>query len=68
MNSIGSGFISSNMYQHGFFSSLIKLPGAYTAGLVVAFYVSHYFSVSLLISALNFFLKSDWMQMKFDMI
>ncbi|CAG7887023.1 unnamed protein product [Brassica rapa] len=37
----GSGFISSNMYQHGFFSSLIKLPGAYTAGLVVAFYTSN---------------------------
>ncbi|XP_010449431.1 PREDICTED: probable xyloglucan endotransglucosylase/hydrolase protein 29 [Camelina sativa] len=37
----GSGFISSSMYQHGFFSSLIKLPGAYTAGIVVAFYTSN---------------------------
>ncbi|KAJ4899906.1 putative xyloglucan endotransglucosylase/hydrolase protein 29 [Raphanus sativus] len=37
----GSGFISSSMYQHGFFSSLIKLPGANTAGLVVAFYTSN---------------------------
>ncbi|XP_010539209.1 PREDICTED: probable xyloglucan endotransglucosylase/hydrolase protein 29 [Tarenaya hassleriana] len=37
----GSGFISSDMYQHGFFSSLIKLPGAYTAGIVVAFYTSN---------------------------
>ncbi|XP_006414028.2 probable xyloglucan endotransglucosylase/hydrolase protein 29 isoform X1 [Eutrema salsugineum] len=37
----GSGFISSSMYQHGFFSSLIKLPGAYTAGICVAFYTSN---------------------------
>ncbi|KAF3487990.1 hypothetical protein F2Q69_00057031 [Brassica cretica] len=36
-----SGFISSSMYQHGIFSSLIKLPGANTAGLVVAFYISN---------------------------
>ncbi|CAN6999422.1 hypothetical protein IGI04_019644 [Brassica rapa subsp. trilocularis] len=37
----GSGFISSNMYQHGFYSSMIKLPADYTAGLVVAFYTSN---------------------------
>ncbi|TVU33559.1 hypothetical protein EJB05_25384, partial [Eragrostis curvula] len=36
----GSGFISSSMYQHGFFSASIKLPSDYTAGVVVAFYVS----------------------------
>ena len=36
----GSGFISSSMYQHGFFSAKIKLPSDYTAGIVVAFYVS----------------------------
>ncbi|XVF11115.1 hypothetical protein REPUB_Repub07fG0241300 [Reevesia pubescens] len=37
----GSGFISSNMYQHGFFSAKIKLPSDYTAGIVVAFYTSN---------------------------
>lgn len=39
-NLLGSGFISSDMYQHGLFSALIKLPSDYTAGVVVAFYVS----------------------------
>jgi len=29
------------MYQHGFFSASIKLPSDYTAGVVVAFYVSN---------------------------
>jgi hypothetical protein len=28
------------MYQHGLFSASIKLPSDYTAGVVVAFYVS----------------------------
>ncbi|XVF52296.1 hypothetical protein PTKIN_Ptkin05aG0007400 [Pterospermum kingtungense] len=37
----GSGFISSSMYQHGFFSAKIKLPSDYTAGIVVAFYTSN---------------------------
>ncbi|XP_077237782.1 putative xyloglucan endotransglucosylase/hydrolase protein 30 [Tasmannia lanceolata] len=37
----GSGFISSNQYQHGFFSASIKLPSDYTAGVVVAFYTSN---------------------------
>lgn len=37
---LGSGFISSKMYNHGFFSARIKLPSDYTAGIVVAFYVS----------------------------
>jgi xyloglucan:xyloglucosyl transferase len=36
----GAGFISSKMYKYGFFSANIKLPGDYTAGLCVAFYVS----------------------------
>uniref|UniRef100_A0A453PBI1 GH16 domain-containing protein n=1 Tax=Aegilops tauschii subsp. strangulata TaxID=200361 RepID=A0A453PBI1_AEGTS len=36
----GSGFISSDYYLHGFFSASIKLPRDYTAGVVVAFYVS----------------------------
>lgn len=35
----GAGFISSNLYNHGFFSANIKLPSEYTAGVVVAFYV-----------------------------
>ncbi|KAK1307371.1 putative xyloglucan endotransglucosylase/hydrolase protein 30 [Acorus calamus] len=37
----GSGFISSDLYQHGFFSASIKLPSDYTAGVVVAFYTSN---------------------------
>ncbi|KAL0905773.1 hypothetical protein M5K25_024211 [Dendrobium thyrsiflorum] len=37
----GSGFISSNLYYHGLFSASIKLPSAYTAGVVVAFYMSN---------------------------
>ncbi|KAI4364753.1 hypothetical protein MLD38_020807 [Melastoma candidum] len=37
----GAGFISSNMYQHGFFTAKIKLPADYTAGIVVAFYTSN---------------------------
>lgn len=36
----GSGFISSDYYLHGLFSASIKLPRDYTAGVVVAFYVS----------------------------
>lgn len=38
--SIGSGFVSHDLYLHGFFSASIKLPSDYTAGVVVAFYVS----------------------------
>ncbi|KAG9459785.1 hypothetical protein H6P81_004293 [Aristolochia fimbriata] len=37
----GSGFISSDYYNHGFFSASIKLPSDYTAGIVVAFYTSN---------------------------
>ncbi|KAF3335968.1 putative xyloglucan endotransglucosylase/hydrolase protein 30 [Carex littledalei] len=37
----GSGFISTDSYQHGFFSASIKLPRGYTAGVVVAFYLSN---------------------------
>ncbi|XP_068634594.1 probable xyloglucan endotransglucosylase/hydrolase protein 30 [Aristolochia californica] len=37
----GSGFISSDYYNHGFFSASIKLPSDYTAGVVVAFYTSN---------------------------
>jgi Glycosyl hydrolases family 16 len=44
VNVLGSGFISSDMYQHGLFSALIKLPSDYTAGVVVAFYVSFEYS------------------------
>lgn len=39
----GSGFISQDLYLHGFFSASIKLPADYTAGVVVAFYVSNLF-------------------------
>ncbi|KAF7132160.1 hypothetical protein RHSIM_Rhsim09G0086400 [Rhododendron simsii] len=37
----GSGFVSQDVYLHGFFSASIKLPGDYTAGVVVAFYMSN---------------------------
>ncbi|KAJ4950692.1 hypothetical protein NE237_027524 [Protea cynaroides] len=37
----GSGFVSSNLYNHGFYSADIKLPADYTAGVVVAFYTSN---------------------------
>ncbi|KAI4372375.1 hypothetical protein MLD38_010616 [Melastoma candidum] len=37
----GAGFITSDMYQHGFFSAQIKLPSVYTAGVVVTFYMSN---------------------------
>jgi len=36
----GSGFVSHDLYLHGYFSASIKLPADYTAGVVVAFYVS----------------------------
>lgn len=38
----GAGFVSQDLYFHGFFSASIKLPADYTAGVVVAFYVSYY--------------------------
>ncbi|KAD3640498.1 hypothetical protein R6Q59_003265 [Mikania micrantha] len=37
----GSGFLSHELYLHGFFSASIKLPAYYTAGVVVAFYMSN---------------------------
>jgi xyloglucan:xyloglucosyl transferase len=37
----GSGFVSQDLYLHGFFSASIKLPADYTAGVVVAFYMSN---------------------------
>ncbi|KAL5995522.1 hypothetical protein ACLOJK_025585 [Asimina triloba] len=37
----GSGFVSQDLYLHGFFSASIKLPSDYTAGVVVAFYLSN---------------------------
>ncbi|XP_020571997.1 probable xyloglucan endotransglucosylase/hydrolase protein 30 [Phalaenopsis equestris] len=37
----GSGFISSSLYYHGLFGASIKLPSDYTAGVVVAFYMSN---------------------------
>lgn len=40
-NVAGSGFKSTDAYYYGLFSASIKLPPvAYTAGVVVAFYVS----------------------------
>ena len=39
----GSGFVSHDIYLHGYFSASIKLPADYTAGVVVAFYVSDYY-------------------------
>ncbi|MED6120892.1 putative xyloglucan endotransglucosylase/hydrolase protein 28 [Stylosanthes scabra] len=37
----GSGFVSHELYLHGYFSAKIKLPSDYTAGVVVAFYMSN---------------------------
>ncbi|KAK8624703.1 hypothetical protein V6N13_089591 [Hibiscus sabdariffa] len=37
---IRSGFVSQDLYLHGYFSASIKLSVDYTAGVVVAFYVS----------------------------
>ncbi|KAL2347822.1 hypothetical protein Fmac_001822 [Flemingia macrophylla] len=37
----GSGFVSHDLYLHGYFSASIQLPGDYTAGVVVAFYLSN---------------------------
>uniref|UniRef100_A0A7N0U438 Xyloglucan endotransglucosylase/hydrolase n=1 Tax=Kalanchoe fedtschenkoi TaxID=63787 RepID=A0A7N0U438_KALFE len=37
----GSGFISTDMYNYGFFSARIKLPGNHTSGIVVALYTSN---------------------------
>ncbi|KAG6518374.1 probable xyloglucan endotransglucosylase/hydrolase protein 30 [Zingiber officinale] len=37
----GSGFISTDLYDHGFFSASVKLPKDFTAGVVVAFYTSN---------------------------
>ncbi|KAL9248066.1 hypothetical protein vseg_021429 [Gypsophila vaccaria] len=37
----GSGFMSHDIYMNGFFSASIKLPSDYTAGVVVAFYMSN---------------------------
>ncbi|CAN0924225.1 Probable xyloglucan endotransglucosylase/hydrolase protein 28 [Linum grandiflorum] len=37
----GSGFVSQDLYSHGYFSASIKLPADYTAGVVVAFYMSN---------------------------
>lgn len=42
----GSGFVSQKDYYYGFFSAAIKLPPDYTAGVVVAFYVSSHWSSS----------------------
>ncbi|TMW86303.1 hypothetical protein EJD97_021599 [Solanum chilense] len=37
----GAGFVSQDLYLHGLFSASIKLPEDYTAGVVVAFYMSN---------------------------
>ncbi|KAJ0016988.1 hypothetical protein Pint_10177 [Pistacia integerrima] len=37
----GASFISSSLYNHGFFSAMIKLPSYYTASICVAFYTSN---------------------------
>ncbi|XP_062198476.1 probable xyloglucan endotransglucosylase/hydrolase protein 28 [Phragmites australis] len=39
--STGAGFASQDLFLHGFFSSAIKLPADYAAGVVVAFYLSN---------------------------
>ncbi|XAR65055.1 Xyloglucan:xyloglucosyl transferase, partial [Bertholletia excelsa] len=39
--SSGSGLVSYNKYNYGFFSAGIKLPSGFTSGVVVAFYLSN---------------------------
>ncbi|PIA62099.1 hypothetical protein AQUCO_00200238v1 [Aquilegia coerulea] len=39
--SSGSGFVSQNYYNYGFFNAAIKLPSGYSSGVVVAFYLSN---------------------------
>ena len=45
---VGSGFVSQDLYLHGYFSASIKLPADYTAVVVVAFYVSFYLCILLM--------------------
>ncbi|GMP58029.1 hypothetical protein CsSME_00021854 [Camellia sinensis var. sinensis] len=40
-NSSGSGLVSRNKYNYGFFSAGIKLPSGFTSGVVIAFYLSN---------------------------
>lgn len=47
----GAGFVSQDLYLHGYFSASIKLPADYTAGVVVAFYVSNNWSILCLFSS-----------------
>ncbi|XP_057948917.1 probable xyloglucan endotransglucosylase/hydrolase protein 33 [Malania oleifera] len=37
----GSGLVSKNKYNYGFFSAAVKLPPGFTSGVVVAFYMSN---------------------------
>ncbi|KAF9624597.1 hypothetical protein IFM89_012019 [Coptis chinensis] len=46
--SSGSGFVSQDDYYYGFFNTAIKLPAGFSSGVVVAFYVSSFFSLSLM--------------------
>uniref|UniRef100_A0A0E0ERX7 Xyloglucan endotransglucosylase/hydrolase n=1 Tax=Oryza meridionalis TaxID=40149 RepID=A0A0E0ERX7_9ORYZ len=39
--STGAGFVSQDVFLHGFFSAAVKLPADYAAGVVVAFYLSN---------------------------
>ncbi|CAL5338344.1 unnamed protein product [Camellia sinensis] len=41
MLSRGSGLVSRNKYNYGFFSAGIKLPSGFTSGVVIAFYLSN---------------------------
>lgn len=51
----GSGFVSQELYLHGYFSASIKLPADYTAGVVVAFYVSVNFDEKMDLYLYKFF-------------
>ncbi|KAL0421350.1 UNVERIFIED_CONTAM: putative xyloglucan endotransglucosylase/hydrolase protein 33 [Sesamum latifolium] len=39
--SSGSGLVSKNRYNYGFFNAAIKLPAGFTSGVVVAYYLSN---------------------------
>jgi hypothetical protein len=61
----GSGFISSDYYLHGFFSASIKLPRDYTAGVVVAFYVSVRLSTPLVLHYFDLTTKHSYQELDF---
>ncbi|KAH6555582.1 hypothetical protein KP509_1Z243000 [Ceratopteris richardii] len=57
-NNSGSGFQSKNSYLHGYWSMSIKLPVGYSAGVVVAYYLS----------SLRTATTTDWDEVDFEFL